>query len=225
MSIKNHLNPHIQLNPNFNQIRNITTFLVIAFFAFQNVYEYFTGIGWFYAYLISLSMFMLPTYINQFILIPRLLVKNKLSFYIVALFLVIIIGLLMYAPAVQYLYQKYGVVTEIFVNENAYSFPNVLYAIVIIGMITMGTTSIELFRRWMIYDKLMNGQGKRHALVMNKQADNTYTTYLFDRDNTPMITNQNIYFLPMKRSEMSNNPNLEQTKGWENGTFDPQAGL
>ena len=52
MSIKNHLNPHIQLNPNFNQIRNITTFLVIAFFAFQNVYEYFTGIGWFYAYLV-----------------------------------------------------------------------------------------------------------------------------------------------------------------------------
>ena len=48
---------------------------------------------------------------------------------------------------------------------------------------------------------------------------------LFDRDNTPMITNQNIYFLPMKRGEMSNNPNLEQTKGWENGTFDPQAGL
>ena len=29
----------------------------------------------------------------------------------------------------------------------------------------------------------------------------------------------------MKRGEMSNNPNLEQTKGWENGTFDPQAGL
>ena len=150
MFIKNHLNPHFQLNPNFNQIRNITTFLIIAFFAFQNVYGYFTGIGWFYAYLISLSMFMLPTYINQFILIPRLLVKNKLSFYIAALFLIIIIGLLIYAPIVQYLYQKYGVVTEIFVNENAYSLPNVLYAIVIIGMITMGTTSIDLFR---IYDR------------------------------------------------------------------------
>ena len=94
MFIKNHLNPHFQLNPNFNQIRNITTFLIIAFFAFQNVYGYFTGIGWFYAYLISLSMFMLPTYINQFILIPRLLVKNKLSLYIAALFLIIITGLL-----------------------------------------------------------------------------------------------------------------------------------
>lgn len=80
-------------------------------------------------------------------------------------------------------------------------------------------------RRWMIYDQIMNGQGKRHALVLNKQANGDYTWYLFDRDNTPMITNQNIYFLPMKRGEMSNNPNLEQTKGWENGTFDPQAGL
>lgn len=80
-------------------------------------------------------------------------------------------------------------------------------------------------RRWMIYDKRMVGQGKRHALVMDKQADGTYTSYLFDRDNTPMIANENMYFLPMKRGEMSNNPNLEQTKGWENGTFDPQAGL
>ena len=80
-------------------------------------------------------------------------------------------------------------------------------------------------RRWMIYDKLMIGQEKSHALVMNKQTDGTYTTYLFDRDNTPMIAKQNMYFLPIKRSELSNNPNLEQTKGWENGTFDPQAGL
>ena len=80
-------------------------------------------------------------------------------------------------------------------------------------------------RRWMIYDKLMIGQEKRHALVMNKQTDGTFTTYLFDRDNTPMIAKQNMYFLPIKRSELSNNPNLEQTKGWENGTFDPQAGL
>ncbi len=80
-------------------------------------------------------------------------------------------------------------------------------------------------RRWMIYDTIMNGQGKRHALVMDKVSDDTYSSYLYDRDTTPMITNENIYFLPMKRSELSNNPNLEQTKGWENGTFDPQADL
>lgn len=79
-------------------------------------------------------------------------------------------------------------------------------------------------RRWMIYDKLMIGQEKRHALVMTKEGEG-FSTYLFDRDNTPMITNEQMYFLPMKRGEMSNNPNLEQTKGWENGTFNPQADL
>ena len=188
MFIKNHLNPHFQLNPNFNQIRNITTFLIIAFFAFQNVYGYFTGIGWFYAYLISLSIFMLPTYINQFILIPRLLVKNKLSFYIAALFLIIITGLLIYAPIVQYLYQKYGVITEIFVNENAYSLPNVLYAIMIIGMITMGTTSIELFRRWMIYDRQITELEKTTMQSELQQLKNQINPhFLFN-----MLNNANI---------------------------------
>lgn len=67
-------------------------------------------------------------------------------------------------------------------------------------------------------------QGKRHALVMNKQADNTYTTYLFDRDNTPMITNQNTTPAD-ERSERVTIRTWNQTKGWENGTFDPQAGL
>lgn len=80
-------------------------------------------------------------------------------------------------------------------------------------------------RRWKIYDQIMNGQGKRHALVLNKQEDGSYTSYLYDRDNTPMISNEQMYFLPMQRGEMNNNPNLEQTKGWENGGFDPLEGM
>lgn len=80
-------------------------------------------------------------------------------------------------------------------------------------------------RRWKIYDKIMNGQGKRHALVLNKQADGTYTSYLYDRDNTPMISTEQMYFLPIQRGEMRNNPNLQQTKGWEDGTFDPLEGM
>ena len=80
-------------------------------------------------------------------------------------------------------------------------------------------------RRWKIYDQIMNGKGKRHALVLNKQSDGSYTSYLYDRDTTPMISNEQMYFLPMQRGEMNNNPNLEQTKGWENGGFDPLEGM
>lgn len=80
-------------------------------------------------------------------------------------------------------------------------------------------------RRWMIHHETMVGQDKRHALVLTLKPDGNYDWYLFDRDNTPMKNDMNMYFLPMRRGEMSNNPNLEQTKGWEDGAFDPQAGL
>lgn len=80
-------------------------------------------------------------------------------------------------------------------------------------------------RRWMLHHEKLIGQEKRHALVLNKKADNSYSWYLFDRDNTPMKNDLNMYFLPIKRGEISNNPNIKQTKGWENGTFDPLEGL
>lgn len=32
---------------------------------------------------------------------------------------------------------------------------------------------------------------------------------------------ENYYFLPISRTELRNNPNLKQTAGWEDGTFDP----
>ena len=67
MSIKNHENPRFLLTPNFNQVRNVITFLIISFFAYQNVYDNFIGEGWFYAYLTSLSMFMFPVFTNLYI--------------------------------------------------------------------------------------------------------------------------------------------------------------
>ncbi len=82
-------------------------------------------------------------------------------------------------------------------------------------------------RRWMIMDKVMVGQNKRHALVLHTApgAPGGYTYRLIDKDDSPMIYNTNMYFLPLSTATMQGNPNLEQTKGWDNGTFDPQAGL
>ncbi len=82
-------------------------------------------------------------------------------------------------------------------------------------------------RRWMIMDKVMVGQNKRHALALNVSAGapGGYTYTLIDKDDSPMIYNTNMYFLPLNTETMQGNPNLEQTKGWGNGTFDPQEGL
>jgi hypothetical protein len=82
-------------------------------------------------------------------------------------------------------------------------------------------------RRWMIMDEIMTGQQKRFALVLHQESGQPggYTYTLIDRDFSPMIYNQNMYFLPLSTATLQGNPKLPQTKGWENGTFDPQANL
>ena len=58
-----------------------------------------------------------------------------------------------YLLVVNYIYDEYGVSTDIIKNKVPYSFINSMYAIIVIGMITLGTTSVELFRQWINYDK------------------------------------------------------------------------
>lgn len=80
-------------------------------------------------------------------------------------------------------------------------------------------------RRWGIYHEVMTGQNKRFALILEEQEDKSLTYRLFDRDNTPMITDERIYFLPLSQSdELNKNSKLEQNKGW-GGTFDPLEGM
>lgn len=153
MLIDHHTRLPFLQKANFNSIRNIIIFLIISFFSVQNVDDNFTGIGLYYAYGISIVLFMLPTCMNLYVLIPQLLMKNKLLLYCLGLFASIVVSLLIYCPVVSYLFEQYGVQTDIIKNMNPYSFIHIMYAIIIIGMISVGTTSIELFRHWINYDR------------------------------------------------------------------------
>lgn len=80
-------------------------------------------------------------------------------------------------------------------------------------------------RRWKIYHEEMTGKGKRFALILTEEEDKSLSWELFDRDNTPMVTDERIYFLPLSQSdELNKNSRLEQTKGW-GGNFDPVEGM
>lgn len=82
-------------------------------------------------------------------------------------------------------------------------------------------------RRWKLMDQIMVGQQKRFALVLHQQAGSPggYTYTLTERDFSPMIYNQNMYFLPLSTATIQGNAKLKQTKGWGDGTFDPLAGM
>jgi starch-binding outer membrane protein, SusD/RagB family len=79
-------------------------------------------------------------------------------------------------------------------------------------------------RRWKLLETL-NGK-TRHGYVGTAVSQNpltfTYETINLDAINGGnMVIRPNIYYLPITRSELQNNPNILQTKNWENGTFDP----
>lgn len=79
-------------------------------------------------------------------------------------------------------------------------------------------------RRWKLLETL---HGKtRHGFVGTAVSQNpltfTYETINLDAINGGnMVIRPNLYYLPITRSELQNNPNIIQTKNWENGTFDP----
>lgn len=80
-------------------------------------------------------------------------------------------------------------------------------------------------RRWKIYHEIMKGKEKRFALVLTEENDKTLSWYLFDRDNTPMVSDEKIYFLPLSQTdELNKNSKLQQNKDWD-GTFDPLEGM
>ncbi|RPD41101.1 RagB/SusD family nutrient uptake outer membrane protein [Chitinophaga barathri] len=78
-------------------------------------------------------------------------------------------------------------------------------------------------RRWRMLHTQLNGK-RRHGLAGTKTNDAplTFTYEIVDVDLAgDIVFNQNIYFAPMNRTEIRNNPKLLQTLGWEDGTFDP----
>lgn len=82
-------------------------------------------------------------------------------------------------------------------------------------------------RRWRLMHLKMTGKDKRHAMILNTDASKPggFSYTLYDRDNAPMIYNENMYFLPLSTATIQGNANLKQTKGWGDGTFDPLAGM
>ena len=79
-------------------------------------------------------------------------------------------------------------------------------------------------RRWRQLN-LLNGT-RRHAFVpyaVNVNDPSLGFIYKLENNDVQQALKytDNYYFLPIKRTEIYNNPNLKQTLGWEDGTFDP----
>jgi starch-binding outer membrane protein, SusD/RagB family len=76
--------------------------------------------------------------------------------------------------------------------------------------------------RWNLLAPILNCK-VRHGLLLTKISDNpiTFKDSLVAIDFQPLVIQTNSPVYPIQRSELQVNPNIIQTLGWENGTFDP----
>ncbi|WP_165044453.1 sensor histidine kinase [Dysgonomonas sp. ZJ709] len=157
MSIKNNgqtaVLTNLLVNPKFKYFRYLCLIVVLVLFAYLNVFSGFKGRGLFYAFILSLPAFAFPIYINIYLLIPRYLVKNLFSRYAILFAIAISIALLSLAISLNSIPEYYRIIEDDAWLEDSLSIINIAFAFVTLSLIVVGTTSVELFRRWTLYDK------------------------------------------------------------------------
>lgn len=78
-------------------------------------------------------------------------------------------------------------------------------------------------RRMRLGESILNGS-HRTAYFARTTSQNplTFAYESFNLDVAgPLVWTENLYFFPIQTAQLITNPNLQQTVGWPNGTFDP----
>lgn len=132
-------------------LRHLLLLFTVELLALQNTYNGFEGIGSLYANIVNVLFFAGIIYTNIYVLIPRYLFKCKYPLYILSILFIVITGILMLSSLQGNLYQKYGIIADN--TENPYSILHIITAAILITFIMVGSTTIVLFRRWILHGK------------------------------------------------------------------------
>ncbi len=136
-------------NDEYRLSRHLLLLFTIVLLALQNTYNAFEGIGSLYANIINVLFFAGIIYTNIYILIPRYLLKGKYPLYILSILFIVATGMLIFSLGQTYVYERYGLIADDI--SNPYSFLNIITAAILITFIIVGSTTIVLFRRWVLH--------------------------------------------------------------------------
>lgn len=131
--------------------RHLLFLLIAELFALQNTFHGFSGIGCIYANISNMLFFTGIIYLNIYILVPKLLYKNKYALYVLCTSFVVLAGLFFLSIIQGFLYQSYGITRENI--DNPYSFLHIITAIIFIVFIIIGSSTIVLFQQWILHGK------------------------------------------------------------------------
>lgn len=150
-SINSTLIPDILINPKFRIFRHAVLLLVI-FIIISSLNlngEYKSIYSLYYEWLVLFVIFTGVIYMNMYILVPRFLLKNRLSIYFVFVFICILILLLLISIS-QFTFHLIDQSKGVNYANLLFSF---IYSILVFGLIIVCSSSFVILKNWIIYNQ------------------------------------------------------------------------
>ena len=135
-------------NDKFRIRRHFLLFFILELFAVQNTYGNFSGIGIIYANIANLLVMVAVIYFNIYLLVPKLLFKNKTIPYFLAVVVLILIEIFLLALLQGLIFQHYGINHPDIESENPYAFLSIVNAFLLLSFIIAGSTTIVFYQKW-----------------------------------------------------------------------------
>jgi sensor histidine kinase YesM len=136
-----------------------------------------------YTKIITLSFLLLLSYLNMYLLVPKLLFKNKYAEYVLAVLGLIILSILLFAAG-RFLFSLYF--TNVF--NKKFNLPKIIFG----GLVIItASTAIKLFQRWLVDTERINELEKltiQSELAQLKNKINPH--FLFNMLNNANVLTQ-----------------------------------
>lgn len=122
----------------------------------KNTFGGFEGVGLIYANIVNVLVLLGIIYINIYVLMPKMILRDRISFYWIATSILIVLGIFLLALFQGVIYRYYGIKPEISHEENPFAILTIINAFIIFGFIIIGSSTVVLYQQWVNHSKQKN---------------------------------------------------------------------
>jgi len=136
-------------------VRHLFLWFIAEIFALQNTWAGFEGAGLLYANIANVFVFTGMIYFNIYFLVPKLLIRDKITIYILMVMITVVISIVLLGGLQGIIFGHYGIVAEN-TQSDPYAFLRVINAFIVLGFILIASSTVILYRHRMIHEKQKN---------------------------------------------------------------------
>lgn len=163
----------------------IWVYLIFTEFWDADAQRQYSGDYDLYRYITRILLFLLAVYVNMYVLVPRLLFRDRYFAYLLVLVTMVAITYLLPSTVYQYFFNKYHLPNT---QKHIGIFAEIVPNINVLGVAVFASTSIKLFQRWKADSTRMSNLEKNSLEIELRELKNQISPhFLFN-----MLNNVNV---------------------------------